>query len=158
MAFLIISREHLSRENDRNWERAAEWLNVWQLIKDLSVPSTEATVCIFFLFQHKIYFWNNNSVIFITFPSYVYLMYQFLIDFMRETVWFMKLSSVYLSKYALITKTGTSYCCTSPPTPHYTIWQDQIPHYSSLTWTMASHVTLNTTNILAVKKTKRLSD
>lgn len=61
------------------------------------------------------------------------------------------LSLVYLSKYALTTKTGTSYCCTSSPTAYYTIWQDQIPHYSSLTWTMASHFTLSTTNILTAR-------
>lgn len=80
LALLIIWHEHLSREKDRNWEtgRAAEWLNVWQLIKDLSVPSTEAAACIFLsvsVFQHKIYFLNNNSVIFLSYSSHSHYMY-----------------------------------------------------------------------------------
>lgn len=99
LALLIIWHECLSREKDRNWEtgRAAEWLNVWQLIKALSVPSTEANACIFCLH------FNTRFISWITNLSYSWAIHHIPITcishepishcfFLNEIVWFMKLS------------------------------------------------------------------
>lgn len=157
MALRIIRREHSLSQNDRNWEirRAAEWLNVWQPNKDLSVPSTEATV---YIFQNNIYFWNNNSVIFLSYSSGSYYMYISCTNFSlllwgKSDDWWSCLTCV-LSLPCKICLNNKDRNFKLLYFPSFSVLHNlayQIPHYSSLTWTMASHVTLTTTGILDVK-------